>query len=110
MYAIVKNPTITETISLHRLRWFGHVQRMKENIIPKRVLYMNLETRPRVGIRNRWKYEVREGGRIAGKGIKQRVIKEAPENGKNSSHSAHVSGINEQLSTSLPENPVDIGR
>jgi hypothetical protein len=42
---------------------------MEENIIPKRVLYMNLETRPRVGIRNRWKYEVREGGRIAGKSI-----------------------------------------
>jgi hypothetical protein len=29
-YAIVKKPTITETISLHRLRWFGHVQRMEE--------------------------------------------------------------------------------
>jgi hypothetical protein len=27
-YAIVKNPTITETIRLHRLCWFGHVQRM----------------------------------------------------------------------------------
>jgi hypothetical protein len=31
MYAIVKKPTITETIRLHRLRWFGHVQRMEEN-------------------------------------------------------------------------------
>jgi hypothetical protein len=48
MYAIVKKPTITETIRLHRLRWFGHVQRMEENRIPKRVFYMNLEsTRPR---------------------------------------------------------------
>jgi hypothetical protein len=26
IYAMVKNPTITETIRLHRLRWFGHVQ------------------------------------------------------------------------------------
>jgi hypothetical protein len=37
IYAIVKISTITETISLHRLRWFGHVQRMKENRIPRRV-------------------------------------------------------------------------
>jgi hypothetical protein len=35
----VKKPTITETIRLHRLRWFGHVQRMEENRIPKTVLY-----------------------------------------------------------------------
>jgi hypothetical protein len=63
IYAIVKKPTITETISLHRLCWFGHVQRMKENRIPKRVLYMNLEsTRPRY----RWQDEVREDGRIVG--------------------------------------------
>ena len=33
-----KNP-ITETIRLNRLRWFGHVDRMEENRIPKRVLY-----------------------------------------------------------------------
>jgi hypothetical protein len=43
--AIVKKRTITETISLHRLLWFGHVQRMEENRISKRVLYMNLETK-----------------------------------------------------------------
>jgi len=45
IYAMVKNPTITETIRLNRLCWFGHVQRMEENRIPKKVLYMNLETR-----------------------------------------------------------------
>jgi len=43
IYAMVKKPTITETIKLNRLRWFGHVQRMEENRIPERVLYMNLE-------------------------------------------------------------------
>ena len=37
MYANIKKPTITETIRLHRLRWFGHVQRMEENRISKRV-------------------------------------------------------------------------
>ena len=61
--ANIKKPTITETIRLHRLRWFGHVQRMEENRIPKRVLYMNLETtRPR----NSWLDEVREDGRMVG--------------------------------------------
>jgi len=52
-YAVVKKPTITETVRLNRLCWF--VQRMEENRIPKKVLYLNLETtwlrgRPR----NRW--------------------------------------------------------
>jgi len=42
VYAFVKNPTITETIRLNRLRWFGLVQRMEGNRIHKRVLYMNL--------------------------------------------------------------------
>jgi hypothetical protein len=66
IYAIVKKPTITETVRLQRLRWFGHVQRIEENRIPKRVLYMNLETRLRGRPRNRWQDEVREDGRIVG--------------------------------------------
>jgi hypothetical protein len=38
---------------------------MEENRIPKRVLYMNLEsTRLRGRPRNRWQDEVREDGRI----------------------------------------------
>jgi len=44
IYASVKKPTIIETIKLNRLCWFGHVQRMEENRIPKRALYMNLGT------------------------------------------------------------------
>ena len=36
LYASVKKPTVIETIRLNRLRWFGHVQRMEENRIPKR--------------------------------------------------------------------------
>ena len=34
IYAIVKKPTVTETIRLNRLRCFGHLQRMEENRIP----------------------------------------------------------------------------
>jgi hypothetical protein len=67
IYAIVKTPTIAETIRLHGLRWFGHVQRMEENRIPDRVLYMSLETtRPRGRPIKRWRDEVREDGRIVG--------------------------------------------
>jgi len=44
IYATVKKPTVTETIWLNKLRWFGHVQGMEENRILKRVLYMNLGT------------------------------------------------------------------
>jgi len=52
---MVKKPTIIETIRLNRSHWFGHVQRMEENRIPKKVLYMNLETtRLRGRPRNRW--------------------------------------------------------
>jgi len=44
---------------------FGHVQRIEENRISKRVLYTNLEiTRLRSGPRNRWQDEVREDRRI----------------------------------------------
>ena len=50
-----------------RLRWFGHVQRMEENRISKRVLYMNMGTkRSRGRPRNRWQDQVREDGRIVG--------------------------------------------
>ena len=67
IYASVKKPTIIETIRLNRLRWFGHVQRLEENRITKRVLYMNLgTTRLRGRPRNRWQDEVREDGRIVG--------------------------------------------
>ena len=65
MCASVKKPTIKETIRINRLCWFGQVQRMEENIIPKTVLYMNLgTTKLRGRPRNRWQDEVREDGRI----------------------------------------------
>jgi hypothetical protein len=61
IYASVKKPTITETVRLNRLCWFGHVQRVEENRIPKRVLYMNFgTTRLRGRPRNRWQDGVRE--------------------------------------------------
>jgi len=67
IYVTVKKPTIVEIVRLNRLHWFWHVQRMEENRIPKRVLYMNLgTTRMRGRPRNKWQDEVRVDGRIAG--------------------------------------------
>jgi hypothetical protein len=76
IYARVKKPTTTEAIRLNRLRWFGHVQRVKENRIPKRVVYMNLGTiRLRGRPRNRWQDEMREDGRIVGgEGWQEKVL------------------------------------
>jgi hypothetical protein len=73
--ASVKKPTMIETIRLNKLHWFGHVQRMEENRIPRRILYMNLGTsRLRGRPRNRWQDEVREDGRIVGgEGLQEKV-------------------------------------
>ena len=75
IYGMVKKPTITEIIRLNALRLFSHVQRMEENRIPQKVLYMTLETtRLRGRPRNRWQDKVREDGRLVGeKGWKERV-------------------------------------
>jgi len=64
---------MNETIRLNRLHWFGHVQTMEENRIPKSVLHMNLGTRLRGRPRNRWQDEVREDGRIAEDGWQEKV-------------------------------------
>jgi hypothetical protein len=67
IYERVRKPTITETIRLNRLCWFAHVQRLEENIIPKRVLYMSMGmARMRGRPINRWLDEVGEDGRIVG--------------------------------------------
>ena len=36
IYAMVKKPTITETVKLNRLRWFGRVPRMEKIEYPKK--------------------------------------------------------------------------
>jgi len=101
IYASVKNCTVMETIRLDRLRWFGHVQRMKENRIPKTVLYMNLgTTRLRSIPRNRWQDEVREDGRIVGGERWQEKVHNREEwkkllrTARNHAFSAHANGMN----------------
>jgi len=65
---VLKKPTIIETIRLYRLCWFGHVQRMEGNRIPKRVLFTNLgTTRLRGRPRNRRGWTNSWWRRVAGK-------------------------------------------
>jgi hypothetical protein len=45
IHAMVKKPTITETIRLNRLRWFGHVQRMEGNRIPPKSIIYEFENK-----------------------------------------------------------------
>jgi len=103
---VLKKPTIIEIVRLNRLCWFGHVQRMEESRIPKRVLCMNLgTTRLRSRPRNRWQDEVRDDGRIVGgerwqEKVCNRGMEEAPENGKESLHSAHANGMSEYFDIS----------
>jgi hypothetical protein len=60
---------------------------------------MNLESRPRGRPRNIWQDEVRKDARVIDREEwqeKERTGMEvAPENGKESSHSAHSNGMNE---------------
>jgi hypothetical protein len=82
IYTRVKKPTIIETIRLNRLCCFGHVQRMEENRIPKRVLYINVGTRLRGRPRNRRQDELREDGRIVSGEWWQRKVHDREERKK----------------------------
>jgi hypothetical protein len=63
IYASVKNPTIIKTIRLNRLRWFGHVQRIEGNRIPKKEYYVRI-----------WEQQVlEEGQEIDGKKRRKRM-------------------------------------
>jgi hypothetical protein len=75
IYPSAKKPTITETIRLHKLCWFGRVQRREESRLPKRALDMNLETTKLRGRpRNRWQDEVRDDGRTVGGEVGQEKV------------------------------------
>jgi hypothetical protein len=55
LYSLYKEPSIVEDIKIRRLEWAGHVIKMKEERIPKKVLNGNFHiTRPVGRPRTRW--------------------------------------------------------
>jgi len=49
LYSLYKGPNIVEDIKIRRLEWTGHIIRMEEERIPKKVLNGNLHTTRPVG-------------------------------------------------------------
>ena len=55
MYGLYKEPNIVEGIKFRRLGWAGHITRMEDQRIPKKVLNGNFHTvRPVGRPRSRW--------------------------------------------------------
>jgi hypothetical protein len=55
LYSLYNAPNIVEDIKIRRLGWVGHIKRMEEEWIPKKVLNGNFRTtRPVRRPRNRW--------------------------------------------------------
>ncbi|PSN35934.1 hypothetical protein C0J52_27300 [Blattella germanica] len=55
LYRLYNNNDISTTIQLQRLQWAGHIIRMEESRIPKKILFSQIEGRRPVGKpRDRW--------------------------------------------------------
>jgi hypothetical protein len=49
LYSLYKEPNIVEDLKFRRLEWAGHIIRMEEQRIPKKVLKRNFRTARPVG-------------------------------------------------------------
>jgi len=57
--SLFKESRLSEVISIAKLRWAGHVARMEEICVPRRLRYVQPEGLRKVGIpRARWRGEV----------------------------------------------------
>jgi hypothetical protein len=62
-----KETRLSMVIRIARLQWAGHVARMDENCMPRRLTYGQLEGLRKVGrLRTRWRDEVGKDARMLG--------------------------------------------
>ncbi|KAJ4426106.1 hypothetical protein ANN_26915 [Periplaneta americana] len=55
LYTLFKNPDISKYIKISRLRWAGHLMRMKDEEIPRKIITLQMGgQRGRVRLRMRW--------------------------------------------------------
>jgi hypothetical protein len=67
MYDLFKEPKLSITIRISRLRWAGHVRRMDEAALPRRIMYVTLTGQRKTGRpKARWREEVGKDARILG--------------------------------------------
>ena len=50
LYQLYKSPDVVTSVKISRLRWLGHVQRMGELDIPKRIMESKFEVISKVGL------------------------------------------------------------
>jgi hypothetical protein len=67
LYDLFKEPRLSVVIRISRLRWAGHVTRMDENCMPRRLMYVQPEGLRKVGRpRAKWRDEVGKDVRMLG--------------------------------------------
>jgi hypothetical protein len=67
LYGLFKEPRLSMIIRIARLRWAGHVTRMEENCMRRRLMYAEPEEPRRVGRpRAGWRDDVGKDARILG--------------------------------------------
>jgi hypothetical protein len=67
LYDLFKEPRLSVIIRVARLRWAGHVARMDENCMPRRLMCVQPERLRKVGRpRSRWRDEVGKYARMLG--------------------------------------------
>jgi hypothetical protein len=67
LYDLFKEPRLSVTIRIGRLQWAGHVTRMEENSVPRRLMYVQPEGPRKVGRpRARLRDDVGKDARLLG--------------------------------------------